>query len=93
MLCLFLYALGQVCQIATNFWLRYWVTASERKDERPIVFFLGGYALLVALFLIVDVTVNYMANVVCALQGAKTLHDRLLTRVLRMPMSFFDTTP
>ncbi|KAF9938679.1 hypothetical protein BGZ67_010579 [Mortierella alpina] len=92
-LCLFLYVLGQGCQIATNFWLRYWVTASERKDDRPIVFFLGGYALLVALFLVVDVTVNYMANVVCALQGAKTLHDRLLTRVLRLPMSFFDTTP
>ncbi|KAF9292459.1 Multidrug resistance-associated protein 1 [Mortierella alpina] len=92
-LCLFFYALGQGCQIATNFWLRYWVTAGERKDDRPIAFFLGGYALLVALFLIVDVTVNYMANVVCALQGAKTLHDRLLTRVLRMPMSFFDATP
>ncbi|KAF9576687.1 hypothetical protein EC968_005460 [Mortierella alpina] len=92
-LCLFLYALGQVCQIATNFWLRYWVTASERKDDRPIVFFLGGYALLVALFLVSDVTVNYMANVVCALQGARNLHDRLLTRVLRLPMSFFDTTP
>ncbi|CAO3570405.1 unnamed protein product [Mortierella alpina] len=92
-LCLVLYALGQGCQISTNFWLRYWVTASERKDDRPIIFFLGGYALLVALFLVVDVTVNYMANVVCALQGAKTLHDRLLKRVLRLPMSFFDTTP
>ncbi|KAF9962636.1 hypothetical protein BGZ72_000056 [Mortierella alpina] len=34
-----------------------------------------------------------MANVVCALQGAKTLHERLLSRVLRLPMSFFDTTP
>ncbi|KAF9965910.1 hypothetical protein BGZ70_003814 [Mortierella alpina] len=92
-LCVFLYALGQGCQIATNFWLRYWVTASERKDDRPIVFFLVGYALLVALFLVVDVTVNYIANVVCALQGARTLHDRLLKRVLRLPMSFFDTTP
>ncbi|KAI8599972.1 hypothetical protein EDD21DRAFT_378402 [Dissophora ornata] len=92
-LCLFLYALGQGCQIATNFWLRYWVTAEERGDDRPIVFYLVGYALLVVVFVFVDVSVNYMANVVCGIQGAKTLHDRLLTRVLRMPMSFFDTTP
>ncbi|KAG0204740.1 hypothetical protein BGX28_003401 [Mortierella sp. GBA30] len=32
-------------------------------------------------------------EVVCGIRAAKTLHDVLLTRVLRLPMSFFDTTP
>ncbi|KAG0366036.1 hypothetical protein BGZ54_005893 [Gamsiella multidivaricata] len=92
-LCLLLYALGQACQVATNFWLRYWLTADEREDDRPAAFFLCGYAALVLLFVTIDVTANYMANVVCGIRGSKTLYDRLLTRVLRMPMSFFDTTP
>ncbi|KAF9115491.1 Multidrug resistance-associated protein 1 [Mortierella sp. AM989] len=92
-LCLFLYGLGQACQVSTNFWLRYWVTADERDDDRPIIFYLTGYAVLVALFMVVDVSNSYMANVICGLRGARTLHNELLTRVLRMPMSFFDTTP
>ncbi|KAF9193533.1 hypothetical protein BGZ51_003088 [Haplosporangium sp. Z 767] len=92
-ICLFLYALSQACQISTNFWLRYWVKADDRGDDRSTMFFICGYALLIAAYLMADVAVNYMANVVCSIQGAKALHERLLARVLRMPMSFFDTTP
>ncbi|KAG0315006.1 Multidrug resistance-associated protein 1 [Dissophora globulifera] len=92
-LCLFLYALGQVCQLSTSFWLRYWVTADEREESRSIAFYLVGYALLIVIFLMVDIAISYMTAVVCGIKGSKTLYDRLLTRVLRMPMSFFDTTP
>jgi len=88
-----MYGFGQGCQIATNFWLRYWVTADEREDKRSIAFFLGGYALLVSGYLIVDVMVSYVANVICGVQGARVIYNDLQTRVLRMPMSFFDTTP
>ncbi|KAG0223993.1 Multidrug resistance-associated protein 1 [Mortierella sp. GBA43] len=91
--CLLLYALSQASQIGSNFWLRHWVKADEQQDERPTYYFLGVYALIVVSFMVTDVTVSYMTNVVCGLQGARTLHDRLLGRVLRMPMSFFDTTP
>lgn len=91
--CLFMYAFSQACQIGLNFWLRYWVTADEREDKRSIGFFLGGYALLVLVFLTADLTVNYVANVVCGIRGAKVIYDQLQTRVFRMPMSFFDTTP
>ncbi|KAG0275589.1 hypothetical protein BGZ95_008606, partial [Linnemannia exigua] len=94
-ICLCLYGVGQACQISTTFWLRYWMTAGERerKEDRPPYFYLAGYAVLMLLYLVVDVTVSYMANVVCGIRGARTLHNRLLTRVLRYPMSTFDTTP
>ncbi|KAK3822373.1 MAG: hypothetical protein J3R72DRAFT_25975 [Linnemannia gamsii] len=94
-ICLCLYGVGQVCQIATTFWLRYWMMAGERerREDRPPYFYLAGYAVLMLLYLVVDVTVSYMANVVCGVRGARTLHNRLLTRVLRYPMSIFDTTP
>ncbi|KAF9170116.1 Multidrug resistance-associated protein 1 [Mortierella sp. AD010] len=92
-ICLFLYGFAQACQVATNFWLRHWVTADERGDSHSIAFYLSVYAALVALYLVVDVSNSYMTNVICGLQGARTLYIRLLERVLRMPMSFFDTTP
>jgi ABC-type multidrug transport system fused ATPase/permease subunit len=94
-ICLCLYGVAQACQISTNFWLRYWITADEREGEedRPRYFYLAGYASLVLLFLVVDVTVNYMANVVCGIRSARILYNRLFTRVLRYPMSTFDTTP
>ncbi|KAF9896230.1 Canalicular multispecific organic anion transporter 2, partial [Lobosporangium transversale] len=94
-ICLLLYTLAQGCQISTSFWLRYWVTQEEKQssDRHSTAFYLSGYALLVAVYIAMDVTVSYMTNVTCGIQGAKALHDGLLVRVLRMPMSFFDTTP
>ncbi|KAG0270862.1 hypothetical protein BGZ95_001422 [Linnemannia exigua] len=44
-------------------------------------------------YVILDVFLNYTGQVVCGIQAARTLHDALLTRILRLPMSFFDTTP
>ncbi|KAG0299316.1 hypothetical protein BGZ97_003779 [Linnemannia gamsii] len=66
-ICLCLYGVAQACQISTNFWLRYWITADEREGEedRPL----------------------------CGIRSARILYNRLFTRVLRYPMSTFDTTP
>ncbi|KAG0351717.1 hypothetical protein BG005_008781, partial [Podila minutissima] len=92
-ICVLLYAFVQACQIATNVWLARWTSDTGRGDAQPISYYLAGYSILVGVFLVVDLIVHYIANVVCGLRGAKNLHDRLLTRVLRMPISFFDVTP
>lgn len=83
----------QACQIGTNVWLARWTSDTGRGDAQPISYYLTGYSILVGTFLVVDLIVHYIANVVCGLRGAKNLHDSLLTRVLRMPISFFDVTP
>lgn len=88
-----LYIFVQACQIATNVWLARWTSDTEHGDAQPITYYLAGYGILVGVFLVVDLIVHYIANVVCGLRGARTLHDRLLTRVMRMPISFFDVTP
>ncbi|GJJ74129.1 ATP-binding cassette, subfamily C (CFTR/MRP), member 1 [Entomortierella parvispora] len=95
--CLF-FAVGQCAHVGTNLWLRFWISESDARDHdggapRPISYYLSGYAALVLVFLMCDIGVNYVTEVVCGIQAATTLHNRLLTRVLHLPMSFFDTTP
>ncbi|KAF9376144.1 hypothetical protein BGX21_003578, partial [Mortierella sp. AD011] len=98
LICIVLVIFAQACHISTNFWLRYWISDSESREKdgiepRPASHYLIGYAQLVVLYLMLDIIVNYSIEVVCGIRASKTLYDRLMTRVLRMPMSFFDTTP
>ncbi|KAF9342072.1 Canalicular multispecific organic anion transporter 1, partial [Mortierella sp. AD094] len=98
LICISLFIVSQVCHIGTNFWLRYWIFDTESRERngyepRPASFYLIGYGGLVILFMCIDVIVNYTSEVICGLRASKVIYDRLLTRILRMPMSFFDTTP
>ncbi|KFH67868.1 hypothetical protein MVEG_06599 [Podila verticillata NRRL 6337] len=95
--CLLLFILGQAAHIGTNLWLRYWITdtdtSKENHEGRPVAFYLLGYAFFVLLFMVLDVSANYSAEVICGIRASRVLFQRLLVRVLQMPMSFFDTTP
>ncbi|KAG0288499.1 hypothetical protein BGZ98_004237 [Dissophora globulifera] len=96
--CIMLFVLAQACHIGTNFWLRYWISDSEARERdgqemRPVSYYLIGYARLVVLYMCLDVVVNYTTEVVCGIRASKVIYDQLLTRVLRLPMSFFDVTP
>ncbi|KAF9276165.1 hypothetical protein BGZ68_010215 [Mortierella alpina] len=98
MICLIFFILTQACHISTNFWLRYWITDMEDRERdgqegRPTSFYLTGYGMLVVLYMCFNVIVNYFTEVMCGIRASNVLFDRLLTRVLRLPMSFFDTTP
>jgi len=84
--------------MSTNFWLRYWISDSQERekngeDARPVSYYLMGYGRLVLLYMFFDLVSNYTTEVVCGIQASKVLYDRLMTRVLRLPMSFFDVTP
>ncbi|KAF8977551.1 hypothetical protein BGZ46_007309 [Entomortierella lignicola] len=96
--CISLFVLAQACQMSTNFWLRYWISDMDSREghgsePRPTSYYLIGYGILVVLFMALDVVVNYTAEVICGLRASKVIYNRLLTRILHMPMSFFDTTP
>ncbi|KAF8936499.1 hypothetical protein BGZ47_009465 [Haplosporangium gracile] len=100
--CVSLFIGGQACQIATNFWLRYWILDMESKEANPSAssspthstsYYLYGYGILILAFVIMDVLVNYTSEVICGIKASRTIHNTLITRVLRLPMSFFDTTP
>ncbi|KAG0227715.1 hypothetical protein BGW41_003704 [Actinomortierella wolfii] len=93
-----MFCITQACHIATNLWLKYWINrASEDKEAgkpgNSVGFYLIVYALMVAVFLVLNVAINYVAQVLVFLRAAIVIHEKLLRRVLRLPMSFFDTTP
>ena len=89
--CVVFCLLRELIQVSTNLWLRYWISETEARDQdgaapRTVSFYLAGYGVLVLFFLCFDITVNYISMVVCGIQAAKTLHERLITRILRLPM-------
>ncbi|KAG0214051.1 Multidrug resistance-associated protein 1 [Mortierella sp. GBA30] len=89
-LCLFL--IIHACHIGTNIWLQDWVKVAENAPH-GIGYYMGIYAVLVILYMMLIVWTSYTTMVTVGVKASKKLHNSLLNNVLRLPMSFFDTTP
>jgi len=87
---LLLLVLGSLASVGTNVWLSYW---SSQNSNDNIGLYLGVYSAFGLVFAVVVVAQAVFAYVVCAVRAASRLHDDMLATVLRVPMSFFDTTP
>ncbi|KAF9173760.1 hypothetical protein BGX20_002163 [Mortierella sp. AD010] len=87
-----MFILAQAIQIGTNLWLNYWSDVAG-TGHHTIGEFLGVYAALVVAYMAMNVTSSYVAMVLAAIRASNRLHDRLLSKMLDLPMSFFDTTP
>ncbi|KAF8930478.1 Canalicular multispecific organic anion transporter 2 [Dissophora ornata] len=92
-LSLFLYMLSQASQIGINVWMQHWASKQETYQQDSVGTFLGVFAALVIAYMSLDVSVNLIIFVGAGVRSSRLLHDNLLNRVLRLPMSFFDTTP
>ncbi|KAF9134617.1 hypothetical protein BGW39_006382 [Mortierella sp. 14UC] len=97
-LLLTLFASSMGFHILTNLWLRHWISDSEEEEHggspaQKASYYLTVYGLMILFYVILDIFLNYTGQVVCGIQASRTLHDALLARILRLPMSFFDTTP
>ncbi|KAF9359122.1 hypothetical protein BGX34_008531 [Mortierella sp. NVP85] len=87
-----LFVCGQAIQIGTNVWLKHW-TAEAGTGDTSVGKFLGVYAALVFSSMGMAVYVTYVAMVLAAIRASTRLHEGLISKMLRLPMSFFDTTP
>ncbi|XP_042718857.1 ATP-binding cassette sub-family C member 2 [Lagopus leucura] len=97
----FLVAMGfvgnYVAYVGTNLWLSAWTDDAERyqnetypvqqRDLRIGVF--GALGISQALFLFLATILSSYG----AMRASRILHEQLLSNILRVPMSFFDTTP
>uniref|UniRef100_A0A8C9FFD1 Canalicular multispecific organic anion transporter 1 n=1 Tax=Pavo cristatus TaxID=9049 RepID=A0A8C9FFD1_PAVCR len=83
--------------VGTNLWLSAWTDDAERyqnetypvqqRDLRIGVF--GALGVSQALFLFLATILSSHG----AVQASRIVHEQLLSNILRVPMSFFDTTP
>ncbi|KAF9430037.1 hypothetical protein BGZ94_008563 [Podila epigama] len=87
-----LFAVIQGCQIGTTAWLQHWVS-ENKTTAKSIGFFMGVYAALVIAYMLLIVWTSYTTMVSAGVRASERLHNNLLNKVLRLPMSFFDTTP
>ncbi|KAF8948883.1 hypothetical protein BGZ47_001607 [Haplosporangium gracile] len=89
---LILFCIIQGCQIGTNTWLEHWVNVAKTSTH-TIGYYMGVYAALVVIFMLLIVWTSYTTMVSAGVRASKQLHNMLLNNILRLPMSFFDTTP
>ncbi|KAG9323193.1 hypothetical protein KVV02_002982 [Mortierella alpina] len=91
-----LFLLAQGCLVSTSLWLRHWikVTKSSDDDHPPsLILFLGVYGALTFVYVLIYVVVMWLGFAVARIQASEKIHARLLDKILRLPISFFDTTP
>ncbi|KAF9931985.1 Multidrug resistance-associated protein 1 [Linnemannia zychae] len=70
------------------------VPRTQSTSTPPSVgFFLGIYALLTLFYVILYVLVSWLTFSKARIRASEILHRNLLTKIMRLPMSFFDTTP
>ncbi|KAG0261888.1 hypothetical protein DFQ27_002716 [Actinomortierella ambigua] len=91
MLVILAFIFAQACQISTNVWLKHWTSPAGASSSLGLL--LGIYGLLVMVFAVLNVIAGYSAMVMAALRASERLHEKLLSSLLRLPMSYFDTTP
>ncbi|KAI7968222.1 hypothetical protein EIK77_010392 [Talaromyces pinophilus] len=81
--------LTNASNIMTSFWLTYWTSGKYNLTTGQ---YIAGYASLAALQAIIMFIYSTVLSV-AGTNASKNMLQKAMTRVLRAPMSFFDTTP
>ncbi|KAF9435257.1 hypothetical protein BGZ76_006612 [Entomortierella beljakovae] len=84
---------SQASQIGINVWLQTWASKEGDEDQPSVGFFLGIYSVFVCLYIFFDMGANTVVLMIGGVRATKILHQNLLNNVMKLPMSFFDTTP
>ncbi|KAI8603338.1 multi drug resistance-associated protein MRP [Dissophora ornata] len=95
---------AQVCLVSSSLWLKHWIKRSEDSsdgsDSDPInsyipsiKLFLGVYAILTFFYVAIYVILSWIMFADARIRASEILHRNLISKILRLPMSFFDTTP
>jgi ABC-type multidrug transport system fused ATPase/permease subunit len=75
--------------LMTGLWLAYWTSSKWNLSKGQYIGIYAGLATAQVMFMYTFALVLAMAGT----NASKTILSKALTRVLRAPMSFFDTTP
>ncbi|KAF9298323.1 hypothetical protein BGZ88_007168 [Linnemannia elongata] len=96
MLIMLFHVLMQVCYVGTNLWLKYWIEQNEATDEdsRPSLnIFLLVFSGLTLVYVLIGIALFWIAFGVARIHASEYLHRIFMSRIMRLPPAFFDTTP
>lgn len=82
--------LNEACSVGGNLWMTKWASDANAVPLRN--YYLAHYALFGA-GRALTMFCGAMLFSWAALNGSKRMHNELLQTIMRLPMSFFDTTP
>ncbi|KAM9927655.1 hypothetical protein OXX59_002391 [Metschnikowia pulcherrima] len=82
--------LAVFCQLFTNTWLSFWT--GLKFPGKSNGFYIGFYVMFTVLAFVL-VTVQFMVLAYLTIKASTTLNIMAVERVLRVPMSYMDTTP
>jgi len=81
----------EACSVGTGIWLAYWssaeVTTNQQRDFYLTVH--GSIGAGQSFFIFMYSLTLFWG----AIKASRTLHRKLIVNILRLPMTFFDTTP
>ncbi|KAG0339318.1 hypothetical protein BG004_006873 [Podila humilis] len=83
----------ELCEIGLRLWLKHWAGRTPQELASALVLFLGVHSSLTFAFAGIGVLWAYLIFCIMRLQASETIHERLLSTMIRLPMSFYDTTP
>eukprot|EP00898_Chlorokybus_atmophyticus_P000774 jgi/Chlat1/1698/Chrsp127S01927 len=86
------YVWNELARVAASVWLSYWAGQSDSHSTQGVRYFLGIYALL-SLLQVVLTLVNQFYLALVSLSAAQRLHQGMLNCILRVPMAFFHANP
>ena len=89
---LLLNIIQQALSIGTNVWLSEWSDDPKAGEVKMRNIYLSVYGVLGVLTAVVFCVVN-LVTALGGLNASTLLHDKMVSGVLRAPMSFFDTNP
>jgi ABC-type multidrug transport system fused ATPase/permease subunit len=87
-----MFVIWEAFQLSVPLWLEHWMSVMDMTDH-SVTYFLVVYAVLVLVYIMIDVLLTYVAFVIACVRASVVLHENVLARVLRLPMAFFDVTP
>ncbi|KAL7748549.1 hypothetical protein RI367_005960 [Sorochytrium milnesiophthora] len=80
--------------VGSSVWLKHWAKQNDdaHANDKPGMYLAvyGAFGLIYAILIIAQILVLW---IVCAIRSARQLHASMLDKVIRSPMSFFDTQP
>ncbi|KAF9571261.1 Multidrug resistance-associated protein 1 [Mortierella alpina] len=90
--------LAEASLVATNLWLKHWITLTDGAAEGDVSrlslkWFLTVFAFLTAMFVLLCICSIYTGFAVARIRASHIMHRDLLSKIFRVPSSFFDTTP